>query len=63
MGIETQAYASRWYITLFTGGVVPHRVMLRIWDIFLLEGFDWMYFVAIALLKYHERKSPSQLSL
>ncbi|KAK3828701.1 MAG: rab-GTPase-TBC domain-containing protein [Benniella sp.] len=54
MGIETQAYASRWYITLFTGGVVPHRVMLRIWDIFLLEGFDWLYFVAIALLKYHE---------
>ncbi|KAG0004167.1 hypothetical protein BGZ65_000825 [Modicella reniformis] len=54
MDIKTPTYASRWYITLFSAGVVPYRVLLRIWDIFLLEGFDWLYFVAIALLKYHE---------
>ncbi|KAG0210050.1 hypothetical protein BGX28_009727 [Mortierella sp. GBA30] len=54
MGIAVSSYASRWYITLYSGGVVPYRTLLRIWDIFLLEGFDWLYVMAIALLKYHE---------
>ncbi|KAG0015580.1 hypothetical protein BGZ80_009774 [Entomortierella chlamydospora] len=54
MGIATASYASRWYITLYSAGVVPYRTLLRIWDIFLLEGFDWLYFMALALLKYHE---------
>ncbi|KAF9351900.1 hypothetical protein BGX26_010168 [Mortierella sp. AD094] len=54
MGIATPSYASRWYITLYSAGVVPYRTLLRIWDIFLLEGFDWLYFMALALLKYHE---------
>jgi len=57
MGIATPSYASRWYITLYSAGVVPHRTLLRIWDIFLLEGFDWLYFMALALLQYHECKS------
>ncbi|KAF9177308.1 hypothetical protein BGZ51_006547 [Haplosporangium sp. Z 767] len=54
MRIETVSYASRWYITLYSGGVVPYRTLLRIWDILLLEGSDWLYFMALALLKYHE---------
>ncbi|KAI1315428.1 hypothetical protein EDD11_000816 [Mortierella claussenii] len=54
MGIATPSYASRWYITLYSAGVVPYRTLLRIWDMFLLEGFDWLYFMALALLKYHE---------
>ncbi|KAG0070455.1 hypothetical protein BGZ92_004445 [Podila epicladia] len=54
MGIATPSYASRWYITLYSAGVVPYRTLLRIWDIFLLEGFEWLYFMAVALLKYHE---------
>ncbi|KAG0249323.1 hypothetical protein BG011_009400 [Mortierella polycephala] len=54
MKIETVNYASRWYITLYSGGVVPYRTLLRIWDILLLEGSDWLYFMALALLKYHE---------
>ncbi|KAK3844046.1 MAG: rab-GTPase-TBC domain-containing protein [Linnemannia gamsii] len=54
MGIATPSYASRWYITLYSAGVVPYRTLLRIWDILLLEGFDWLYFMALALLKYHE---------
>ncbi|KAF9404478.1 hypothetical protein BGZ94_004149, partial [Podila epigama] len=54
MGIATPSYASRWYITLYSAGVVPYRTLLRIWDIFLLEGFEWLYFMALALLKYHE---------
>ncbi|CAG8520594.1 18919_t:CDS:10 [Acaulospora morrowiae] len=48
------AYATRWYITLFAGDVVPHHTMLRIWDLLMLNGFDVLYFVAVALLKYHK---------
>ncbi|KAI7815950.1 rab-GTPase-TBC domain-containing protein [Gamsiella multidivaricata] len=54
MGIATPSYASRWYITLYSAGVVPYRTLLRIWDTLFLEGFDWLYFMALALLKYHE---------
>ncbi|KAG0233942.1 hypothetical protein BGW42_007017 [Actinomortierella wolfii] len=56
LGITTDSYASRWYLTLFAAGVVPYRTLLRIWDVLFLEGFEWMYFVALALLKYHEAR-------
>ncbi|CAG8466590.1 2089_t:CDS:10 [Diversispora eburnea] len=52
--ISNTAYATRWYITLFTSDVVPHHTMLRIWDLMMLYGFDVLYFVAVALLNYHE---------
>ncbi|GBC24152.1 uncharacterized protein OCT59_008863 [Rhizophagus irregularis] len=52
--ISSTAYATRWYITLFTSDVVPHHTLLRIWDLLMLYGFDILYFVAVALLKYNE---------
>ncbi|CAG8554283.1 34460_t:CDS:2 [Gigaspora margarita] len=52
--LTTTAYATRWYITLFTSDVVPHHTVLRIWDLLMLHGFDILYFVAVALLKYHK---------
>ncbi|RIA92004.1 rab-GTPase-TBC domain-containing protein [Glomus cerebriforme] len=52
--ISSTAYATRWYITLFSSEVVPHHTLLRIWDLLMLYGFDILYFVAIALLKYNE---------
>ncbi|GBB90243.1 hypothetical protein RclHR1_17120002 [Rhizophagus clarus] len=52
--VSTTAYATRWYITLFTSDVVPHHTLLRIWDLLMLYGFDILYFVAVALLKYNE---------
>ncbi|CAG8542709.1 14847_t:CDS:10 [Cetraspora pellucida] len=52
--LSTTAYATRWYITLFTSDVVPHHTVLRIWDLLMLHGFDILYFVAVALLKYHK---------
>lgn len=56
MDITSAAYATRWYITMFTGGVVKYHTLLRIWDIYFLEGFNIFYFVAIALLKTYQRK-------
>ncbi|KAI9499356.1 rab-GTPase-TBC domain-containing protein [Zychaea mexicana] len=54
VGLSSDAYATRWYITLFTGGVVSYQTLLRIWDVYFLVGFDIFYFVAIALLKTHQ---------
>ncbi|RUP47437.1 rab-GTPase-TBC domain-containing protein [Jimgerdemannia flammicorona] len=52
--ITSSAYATRWYITLFAGGVVPNHTLLRIWDVFFLNGFNVLYYVAVALLKEHQ---------
>ncbi|KAI9313604.1 rab-GTPase-TBC domain-containing protein [Dichotomocladium elegans] len=48
--VTSLAYATRWYITLFTGGVVRYQTLLRIWDVYFMAGYDILYFVAIALL-------------
>lgn len=54
--VTSAAYATRWYITMFTGGVVKYQTLLRIWDVYFLEGFDVFYFVAIALLKTYQHQ-------
>ncbi|KAK9722817.1 hypothetical protein K7432_002397 [Basidiobolus ranarum] len=54
LDIQLSFFAARWYLTLFSSGVVPHRTTLRIWDIFLLHGLDMLICVSVALLKYHE---------
>ncbi|KAI7887518.1 RabGAP/TBC [Lichtheimia hyalospora FSU 10163] len=60
MDVTSAAYATRWYITMFTGGVVKYQTLLRIWDIYFLEGFDIFYFVAIALLKTYQHQLLSR---
>ncbi|KAI9250794.1 rab-GTPase-TBC domain-containing protein [Sporodiniella umbellata] len=56
LGIYSDIYATRWYITLFTGGVVQYHTLLRIWDIYFLCGYDIFFFVAISLLREYESK-------
>lgn len=48
-GVSGTAYATKWYITLFSG-VVPWQVMLRVWDVFWLEGPDVFVGVACSIL-------------
>lgn len=52
-GIHPSFYASQWWMTLFSG-VLPFRVVLRVWDMFFNEGWKIMFRVAIALLKREE---------
>ncbi|KAM0752967.1 RabGAP/TBC [Meredithblackwellia eburnea MCA 4105] len=47
--ISTSAYATKWYITLFSNSV-PFTTLLRIWDIFLLEGLDVLVVVGVAII-------------
>ncbi len=56
LGVSSDIYATRWYITLFSGGVVQYHTLLRIWDIYFLCGYDVFFFVAISLLKEYESK-------
>ncbi|KAI9366458.1 rab-GTPase-TBC domain-containing protein [Pilaira anomala] len=54
LGLSSDIYSTRWYITLFSGGVVRYHTLLRIWDVYFLCGYDIFFFVAIALLKSYE---------
>ena len=47
--ISTTSYATKWYITLFANSV-PFQTQLRLWDIFLLEGYDVYIAVAVAIV-------------
>ncbi|KEG14678.1 rab-like GTPase activating protein [Trypanosoma grayi] len=55
IGIDPSFYASQWFLTLF----VYHfqfRALLRIWDIFMSEGWKIIFRVAIALMKWEEKR-------
>ncbi|EPQ60225.1 RabGAP/TBC [Gloeophyllum trabeum ATCC 11539] len=47
--ISTTSYATKWYITLFANSV-PFQTQLRLWDVFLLEGYDIFVVVAISIV-------------
>ncbi|KAG6916759.1 hypothetical protein DXG01_005504 [Tephrocybe rancida] len=47
--VSTTAYAAKWYITLFCGSV-PFQMQLRLWDAFLLEGYEVFVAVAVAIV-------------
>lgn len=49
MGIEPFTYASQWFLTLFTAKF-PLNAVFYIMDLFLLDGMDTIFQVALALL-------------
>ncbi|KAI9315977.1 rab-GTPase-TBC domain-containing protein [Dichotomocladium elegans] len=53
IGLASATYATRWYMTLFSGDILRHQTLLRIWDVYFLVGYDVFFFVAITLLKIH----------
>ncbi|XP_020274885.1 EVI5-like protein [Asparagus officinalis] len=48
--INPSMYASQWFITIFSYSF-PFPLALRIWDVFLYEGFQIVFQVGLALLK------------
>ncbi|KAI8968591.1 rab-GTPase-TBC domain-containing protein [Mycotypha africana] len=56
LGLSSDIYSTRWYITLFSGGVINYHTLIRIWDVYYLCGFDVFFFVAIALLRAYEAR-------
>lgn len=54
-GIHVSMFATEWFVTVFTSSF-PFRAVLRIWDIFLLEGQKIVFRVALTLLKESESR-------
>lgn len=54
-GVMPSMYASEWFITLFSKEL-QFNTLVRIFDVFLLEGFKVMYRFALAFLKINEAK-------
>ncbi|XP_046612096.1 rab GTPase-activating protein 1-like isoform X1 [Neodiprion virginianus] len=48
-GVETHMFAAQWFLTLFTARF-PLYLVFHILDVFLLQGLDTLFQVAIALL-------------
>jgi hypothetical protein len=58
-GVVTSMYASSWFLTLFTT-TLPLPLAARVMDIFLLDGTEGLFRIALALLSLAQ---PTLLSL
>jgi len=47
-------YATQWFITVFTYNF-PFDIVVRVWDIFLLDGWPIVHQMAIAIMKVHRK--------
>ncbi|PNF22091.1 hypothetical protein B7P43_G08891 [Cryptotermes secundus] len=54
-GVESHMFASQWFLTLFTARF-PLYFVFRIIDVFLLQGIDTLFQVALALLMMCKRE-------
>ena len=55
MGYVPQIYASQWFLTLFSI-YFPFDTVVRIWDIYLVEGRKTLFRIALAILKINEKE-------
>lgn len=49
-GFQTSMYASSWFLTLFTTALNLNLICCRIMDVFLSEGMEVIFKLALALL-------------
>jgi hypothetical protein len=54
-GVRTSMYASAWYGTIFAASF-PFPTVLRIWDVFLIDGADSLLQVSMTVLKDCEKE-------
>ena len=55
MAYVPQIYASQWFLTLFSI-YFPFETVVRIWDIYLVEGRKTLFRIALAILKINEKE-------
>ena len=53
-GVYVSIYASQWFLCLFTKDLKP-SILVRIFDVFLFEGYKVIYRFALAFLKLKEK--------
>lgn len=55
MNFIPQTYGSQWFMTIFSCSL-PFECIIRIWDIFLVEGRKILYRIALAIFKLKEKE-------
>ena len=55
MAYVPQIYASQWFLTLFSI-YFPFETVVRVWDIYLVEGRKTLFRIALAILKINEKE-------
>merc|ERR1719412_976847 len=58
-GLESHMFASQWFLTVFTAKF-PLFLVFRVLDVFLLQGFDAIFQVALAILKVTKKDLLNQ---
>jgi hypothetical protein len=52
--VTANTFANKWFLTLF-GCVLPLPTVLRIWDMFVCDGWEVIMRLGLAVLKHSER--------
>jgi len=53
--ITTMFYGFKWFMLVFLD-CFPFNVTVRVWDLFLLKGYDITYTIALGFIKIHEKR-------
>eukprot|EP01117_Protostelium_nocturnum_P013269 TRINITY_DN4941_c1_g1_i3.p1 TRINITY_DN4941_c1_g1~~TRINITY_DN4941_c1_g1_i3.p1 ORF type:complete len:1016 (-),score=462.63 TRINITY_DN4941_c1_g1_i3:38-3085(-) len=53
--VLTTFYATKWFLTVFLDAF-PFKITVRLWDLFLYYGYDIVYSITFAIMKWFEKK-------
>ncbi|KAE9401502.1 TBC-domain-containing protein [Gymnopus androsaceus JB14] len=53
LGVDLPAICFSWFLSLFTD-CLPVETLFRVWDVFLVDGLDVLFRVALAILRNNE---------
>ena len=54
-GVHVAMFSSKWFVTLFSNlDTLPLQTVLRVWDVFFLEGWSVIFGVAVSLIEMLE---------
>ncbi|KAF8916204.1 rab-GTPase-TBC domain-containing protein [Mucidula mucida] len=55
LGVDLPAICFSWFLSLFTD-CLPVETLFRVWDVFLTDGIDVLFRIALAILKSREQE-------
>ncbi|EIN04001.1 TBC-domain-containing protein [Punctularia strigosozonata HHB-11173 SS5] len=55
LGVDLAAICFSWFLSLFTD-CLPVETLFRVWDLFLMDGLDVLFRIALAILKNNEQE-------
>ncbi|THU78756.1 TBC-domain-containing protein [Dendrothele bispora CBS 962.96] len=55
LGVDLPAICFSWFLSLFTD-CLPVETLFRVWDVFLVDGLDVLFRVALAILRSNEQE-------